>query len=456
MALRTETEPAGARRDVYSVSRLNREVRSVLERALSVIWVEGELSNFSQPASGHWYFSLKDRDAQLRCAMFRLKNSLVGFTPRDGAHLLLRGRISVYEARGEYQLIVEHLEEAGVGALRREFERVKTRLAAEGLFALERKRALPRFPRRIGVVTSPSGAALHDILKVLARRFPPAAVLVYPTPVQGAAAVPALIAALATASARAECDLLILARGGGSLEDLWAFNDERLARAIAASELPVVSAVGHEIDFTIADFVADVRAPTPSAAAELVVPDRAACLDTLARSAQRLALSMRRELHALTARLTGAQRRLALAHPGIRLEQQAQRLDDLALRLAGAAHRSLQRDGLRLAELRGRLLRGSPAVILTRQQARHRDLRLRLQHAASGRLAAAGQRLALAQRALNAVSPLATLARGFAVVTLADGTLVTDAAAVAPGAEIEARLARGTLAARVSGRREEP
>ena len=455
MALRIEEPTAAPRRDVYTVSRLNREVRSVLERALSVIWVEGELSNFSQPASGHWYFSLKDRGAQLRCAMFRLQNSLVGFTPRDGAHLLLRGRISVYEARGEYQLIVEHLEEAGVGALKREFERLKARLAAEGLFASERKRPLPRFPQRVGVITSPSGAALHDILKILARRFPPAAVLIYPAPVQGAAAVPALVAALATAGARAECDVLILARGGGSLEDLWAFNDERLARAIHACPLPVVAAVGHEIDFTIADFVADVRAPTPSAAAELVVPDRAACLEAVARMAGRLALSMRRELRAIGVRLDGAQRRLVLVHPGVRLEQQTQRLDDLTLRLERAAHADLQRERLRLGELHRRLMHRSPERLVQQQRARHQDLLLRLRHAATSRMASAAQRLALAQRALNTVSPLATLARGFAIVTRADGVLITDASEVAPGDEIEARLARGTLTARVSGRRSE-
>jgi exodeoxyribonuclease VII large subunit len=455
MALRTEVEAAAPRRDVYTVSRLNREVRSILERALSVIWVEGELSNFSQPASGHWYFSLKDRGAQLRCAMFRLQNSLVGFTPRDGAHLLLRGRLSVYEARGEYQLLVEHLEEAGVGALKREFERLKTRLAAEGLFAPERKRALPRFPRRIGVITSPSGAALHDILKILARRFPPAAVLIYPAPVQGAAAAPALVAALASAGARAECDLLILARGGGSLEDLWAFNDERLARAIAASPLPVVAAVGHEIDFTIADFVADVRAPTPSAAAELVVPDRAAWLESLRRTAERLALALRRELRAIALRVEGTERRLALVHPGVRLEQQTQRLDDLTGRLGGAAQGRVQRERLRLAELQRRLRERSPDRLLEQQRSRQRDLMLRLRHAATGRVAAAAQRLALAQRGLNAVSPLATLARGFAIVTRADGTLVTQAAQVAPGEAIEARLAQGILLARVSGAREE-
>jgi len=453
MALRTEVETVPAR-DVYTVSRLNREVRSVLERGLGVIWVAGELSNFSQPASGHWYFSLKDRGAQLRCAMFRMQNSLVGFTPRDGAHLLLRGRISVYEARGEYQLIVEHLEEAGVGALKREFERLKTRLAAEGLFASERKRALPRFPQRIGVITSPSGAALHDILKILARRFPPAAVLIYPAPVQGAAAVPALIAALATAGARAECDVVILARGGGSLEDLWAFNDERLARAIAGSPLPVVSAVGHEIDFTIADLVADVRAPTPSAAAELVVPDRVACLEAVRRSAERLALSIRRELRASALRVESAQRRLALAHPGARLQQQTQRLDDLTMRLGGATRGRVQRERLRLAELHRRLMHRSPDRLLERQRSRQQDLQLRLKHAATARMTSAAQRLALAQRALNAISPLATLARGFAIVTRADGALAIDAAAVAAGEEIEARLARGTLLARVTGRRE--
>ena len=238
----------------------------LLERGLGVVWVEGELSNFSQPSSGHWYFSLKDRDAQLRCAMFRQRNMLVGFTPHAGQQVLVRGRVSLYEPRGDYQLIVEHLEEAGVGALKREFERLKARLAAEGLFAPERKRPLPRFPRRIGVVTSPTGAALRDILHILARRFPPAAVLIYPTPVQGAAAVPALVAGAASWPRRArECDVLILARGGGSLEDLWAFNDERVARAIRACAIPVVSGIGHEIDFTIADFVADARAPTPSA-----------------------------------------------------------------------------------------------------------------------------------------------------------------------------------------------
>src|SRR5580704_2049362 len=417
-------------REVYSVTRLTREVRALLDRGLGVIWIEGELSNFSQPASGHWYFSLKDRDAQLRCAMFRMKNLLVGFTPRAGSQVLLRGRISVYEARGEYQLIVEHLEEAGVGALKREFERLKTRLAAEGLFALERKRLLPRFPRRIGVITSPSGAALRDVLHILARRYPAAAVLIYPAPVQGAAAVPALVRALTLAAARAECDVLILTRGGGSLEDLWAFNDEQLARAIHACSVPVVSGVGHEIDFTIADFVADARAPTPSAAAELVAPDRQACLEALARTA----------------------RRLPLAHPGLRLAQQMQRLDDLAQRLSAAVRGRSHQDSVRLADLQARLAHCSPRHRLQEYAARAARLQARLAHAAGASVAHLTHRLALAQRGLHTVSPLATLARGFAIVT-GDTGILTDAATVTPGSEIEARLARGTLTARVTGRK---
>ena len=421
---------AAPARNVYSVSRLNREVRLLIERGIGVLWVQGELSNFSQPTSGHWYFSLKDRESQVRCAMFRTSNARVGFTPRAGAQLLVRGRLSVYEPRGDYQLIVEHLEEAGAGALQREFERLKARLAAEGLFARERKRALPRFPRRIGVITSPSGAALRDILQILARRFRHAAVLIYPAAVQGAAAVPELVAALRVASARAECDVLILARGGGSLEDLWAFNDEQVARAIHACAVPVVSAVGHEIDFTIADFVADERAPTPSAAAELVAPDGTAWLVSLERTALRLCGAIRRELRTGGARLEVLERRLTRAHPGVRLNQQMQRLDDLVLRLAAAAR-----------------------VRFAVQSVRTERLQARLEQAASALQARAAHRLALSSRALDAVSPLATLSRGFAIVTRVDGTLITDAALAVDGEQIEARLARGILAARVTGRK---
>jgi exodeoxyribonuclease VII large subunit len=485
-------------RNVYTVSRLNREVRVLIERGLGVIWVEGEMSNLSIPSSGHWYFSMKDRDAQLRCAMFRQKNMSVGFTPKSGQQILARGRVSLYEPRGDYQFIVEHLEEAGVGALKREFERLKAKLAAEGLFALERKRSLPRFPRRIGVVTSPTGAALRDILHILARRFPPAAVLIYPTPVQGDAAIPCIVEAIETASARAECDVVILARGGGSLEDLWAFNDERVARAVHASNIPIVSGVGHEIDFTIADFVADARAPTPSGAAELVAPDRNACLEALTRTLERLCVGMRRELRALGTRFTAAGARLKLVHPGVRLNQQAQRLDeleqrlgacvqrelrtiatrfdglnqrlnlahpgqrlaqqkqrldDLEQRLGGAIRGALHSDRTRITEMYTRLIHQSPEHRVRELRVKHGALSGRLEHAMTQRLSRADHRLGLAVRTLNTVSPLATLGRGFALVKrVSDGKLVTDSKSVAVGDDIQAQLANGTMTARVTSK----
>jgi exodeoxyribonuclease VII large subunit len=449
------TEPdAAPGRSVYTVSRLNQEVRVLLERGLGVVWVEGELSNFSQPSSGHWYFSLKDRGAQVRCAMFRLKNTVLGFTPRAGQLVIARGRVSLYEARGEYQLIVDHLEEAGVGALQREFERLKAKLAAEGLFAGEGKRSLPRFPRRIAVVTSPTGAALRDVLNILARRYPPAAVLVYPTVVQGAAAAPAIVQALQLASARMDCDVLILARGGGSLEDLWAFNDERVARAIRACALPVVAGIGHEIDFTIADFAADARAPTPSGAAELVAPDSVACLEALRRMEGRMSACMRRELRVVSSRLAAAGIRLKQADPGMRLTHQAQRLDDLEQRLAGAARGVLHTCRHRLSGALSRLMQRSPEHLARECSRREEVLRARLEHAAQRYLSRLSHRLALAGKILDMASPVGTLARGFAIVTRADGTLVTDAGSVPAGEEIEARLASGRLRAKVTGSRD--
>ncbi|HEY6453210.1 MAG TPA: exodeoxyribonuclease VII large subunit [Steroidobacteraceae bacterium] len=396
-------------RAVYSVSRLNREARTLLESGLGSLWVQGEISNLARPSSGHWYFSLKDRDAQLRCAMFRQRNTLARFAPKEGQLVLCFGRVSLYEPRGDYQLLVELIEDAGLGALQRAFDELKARLAAEGLFAPERKRPLPPAPRRIGLITSPTGAAVRDILHVLARRYPVAHVLIYPAPVQGAAAVAALVAAIELAAARAECDVLILARGGGSLEDLWAFNDERLARAILRCPIPVVTGVGHEIDFTIADFVADLRAPTPSAAAHAVVPDAAAWLQRLEQLATRFAAAARRSLRGEQARLDALLRRLRQAHPGARLLQHSQRLDEL-------------------------------------------ESRLRL--ALRARIAAGTARLDGAARALQAVSPLATLSRGFAVITRgADGALVTASGQLAVGEQFDARLAEGSLRATVLERR---
>jgi exodeoxyribonuclease VII large subunit len=449
----SESAATGPEREVYSVGRLNRDVRLLLERGFPVLWVEGEISNLARPASGHWYFSLKDRDAQIRCAMFRQRNLQARFEPRNGTQVLARGRVSLYEARGDYQLLVELIEEAGIGALRREFERLKQALAAEGLFDPGRKRPLPTLPRRIGVVTSPTGAALRDILHILRRRFPAVEVLIYPTAVQGAAAVPNIVAAIDLASSRAECDLLLLARGGGSLEDLWAFNDEAVARAIARCGIPVVSGIGHEIDFTIADFVADVRAPTPSGAAEIAVPDASAWIATLGRLEQRFGLAVRRELTHERAGLDRLRRRLQLAHPGVRLAQGSQRLDDLEQRLASGVRANWQRERHRLADALARLVRASPGLRVRDLRAAGAALAERLVQAMRERLQHGSTRLGLALRTLDAVSPLATLGRGFAIVTrAADGKLVTDAALLEPGAEIDARLARGVLRATVTRR----
>jgi len=437
-------------RDVYTVSRLNREARGLIEGGLGIVWLEGELSNFARPASGHWYFSLKDDTAQVRCAMFRQRNALVTFPPRDGMQVLVRARVSLYEPRGDFQLIVDHLEEAGEGELRRRFEALKRRLEAEGLFATERKRPIPALPRCIGVVSSPTGAALRDILHVLGRRFPAVPVVLYPAPVQGEGAAPRIAAALRTASERAEADVLILARGGGSLEDLWAFNEEVVARAIVASVVPVVSAVGHEVDFTIADMAADLRAPTPSAAAEVVVPDAAEWLRGLEASRRRLAGALYRQLAERRETLGWAARRLKQLHPALLLERQAQRLDELAGRLAGAMRGEIELASHRLAARRAELASLSPAARLAGLQGRLRVLEARLVPALAARLESARSRLSGTARALHAVSPLGTLERGYAIVTLAEsGRVLTDASGAVPGEEIEARLARGRLRARV-------
>ncbi len=442
--------PPRAERDVYSVSRLNKEVRLLLESGLPVLWLEGELSNFAAPASGHWYFSLKDSAAQVRCAMWRQRNTAVRFRPRDGMAVLVRARVGLYEPRGEYQLLVETLEEAGEGALKREFEKLKARLAAEGLFAVERKRPLPAVPRRIGVVSSPTGAAIHDILRVLRARFPAAAVLLYPTAVQGAAAVPEIVRAIEAASRRKECDVLIVARGGGSLEDLWCFNDERVARAIATCAVPTVSGVGHEVDVTIADFVADVRAPTPSAAALATVPDKRSWLETLLQFEQRFAGAVGRVLRAQALVIGALAQRLQVSHPGAKLAQHAQRLDDLELRMRLALRAAVSARHQRLETLSTRLWRENPRHRLEELCARAAALRQRMVSAFNGQLNTLEQRLAIAARTLDAVSPLATLGRGFAVVTRADGALLRDAAQAPIGTAIEARLARGRLRAQVT------
>ena len=438
----------GNARQVLSVSDLNRYSRELLEAAFPSVWVEGEISNFSAPSSGHWYFTLKDSDAQVRCAMFRNRNLRARLRPANGDRVLVRGSVSLYTARGEYQLIAEELEAAGAGALQRALELLRQRLAAEGLFAPERKRALPPFPAHLGVITSATGAALHDILTVLRRRYPPLRVSVFPVAVQGEGAGAQIAAAIASANRVAPAldpplDVLLVGRGGGSLEDLWAFNEEILARAIHASALPVVSAVGHETDFTIADLVADVRAPTPSAAAELLTPDRDALLRSLAASRTRLAQLLSRELAARRQRLEWLTRRLR--HPGARLREQAQRLDDLELRLrAGMRHR-LQIAESRLAHARTGLAAHSPARRLEEQRRVIAQLDKRLATTMRQTLAAREKRLAALAHLLDSVSPLSTLARGYAILSDAEGRVLRAATDTTPGARVQARLASGSI-----------
>jgi exodeoxyribonuclease VII large subunit len=443
-------ETAG-NRDVYSVSRLNREVRVLLERGFGTLWLEAEISNLARPSSGHWYFSLKDAAAQVRCCMFRQRNMLCVFAPKDGQKVLVRARMGLYEPRGEYQLVIDHMEDSGLGALKRQFEELSAKLAAEGLFAPERKRAIPMLPKRIGVITSPSGAAIRDILHVLARRFAAVPVMIYPVAVQGASAAAEIAAAVRLAGMRLECDVLILARGGGSLEDLWAFNDEALARAIASSSIPIVSGVGHEIDFTIADFAADVRAPTPSAAAEIAVPDGEEWLASVRRLGQRLIRGMRRRVQSEGERLRWLVGRASQVSPAARLAKRGQGLDELEQRLSRALRQILSDRRSALGERRSRLWQSSPVARVRGAAARHAELFARLRAAALEQMHLARERLSPLVRTLNAVSPLATLERGYAIVSIESGGILRDAAQAPPGSIIEARLAAGKIRAKVEG-----
>ena len=447
-------EPASAAslrpdRDVYSVSRLNREVKMLLERGFGLVWLEAEISNLSRPSSGHWYFSLKDANAQVRCCMFRQRNMLCRFNVKDGQKVMVRARLGLYEPRGEYQLVIDHMEDAGLGALQRQFEQLAAKLSAEGLFANERKRPLPKLPKRIGIITSPTGAAIRDILHVLARRFAAIPVLIYPVSVQGAGATAEVCAAIVCAGRRADCDVLILARGGGSLEDLWAFNQEALARAMVDSPIPIITGIGHEIDFTIADFCADVRAPTPSAAAEIVVPDAEEWLVSLRRIGARLQRALIRSMESHAQRLRWLSGRAALVSPTARLAQQSQRLDELEQRLSSSLGRLLAERRSELNELRSMLWQASPIARVQGAAARQKLLCSRLRAAVSNNLRHARERLAPLERTLKAVSPLATLQRGYAIVSSADGRILRDAAEVAPDSIIEARLAQGSLRAKV-------
>lgn len=449
-AVMLESDPPIAAREVLTPSSLNRLARDLLEDALPLIWLEGEISNFTRSGPGHLYFSLKDSAAFVRCAMFKPRSGWLRFKPADGMHVVARGRVTLYEARGEFQLVVEHLEEAGEGALRREFERLKAQLATEGLFEAARKRPLPRFARRIGVVTSPGGAAIRDVLSVIARRFPLANVEVLPIPVQGREAPPVIARVIAKAARAARHDVLLLTRGGGSLEDLWAFNDEAVARAIHASAVPVVSAIGHEIDFTIADFVADLRAPTPSAAAELLVPDAADLARLLERDRRRLAHGMARKLQALQQRLDHSFARLHAQRPQARLARARERARALEQQLRSIGVRAVGMRSLDLTRLRARLATQDPLVRLARQDERARTLSARLRAAIVRTAERRALRLAELARTLNAVSPLATLDRGYAILLdRSSGHVVRSVSNVSDQSKLRARLADGEIDLRV-------
>ena len=436
-------------RDVYTVSRLNLEVRALLDSSFPPLWVEGELSNLARPRSGHMYFTLRDENCQVRCAMFRMHNRNLDFDPENGQQVLVRAAVGLYPERGDYQLVVQHMEEAGTGALRRAFEALKARLDKEGLFAEEHKRALPAVPRKIGVITSPTGAAIRDVLTVLERRYPIAPVLIFPVPVQGQGAADKIAAALDRASAREDCDVLILARGGGSLEDLWAFNEEPVARAIHRCAIPVVAGIGHEIDFSIADFVADQRAATPSAAAELVSPDIAEWKLWLEQLSERLDRLSRQRLHRWTERLHMLEKRLV--HPRRRLFDASQKLDGLNGRLNRAQAQFLRQHRERLKLLETRVAAQAPGRQLRGYQETLAAQRVRLDRAWTRYLRQLRERLSHVQRTLGATGPAQTLARGYAIVVRdEDGSIIRNAADVPVGQGITAQVAVGTLKAKVT------
>jgi len=443
----TSAPQPNANRSVLSVSDLNREVKQLLESSVPLLWVGGEISNFAAPSSGHWYFTLKDARAQVRCAMFRGRNRGVAFRPQNGREVLVRARVSLYEGRGEFQLIVEHMEEAGFGALMRQLEQLKAKLQAEGLFDPARKKPLPYLPANIGIVTSPTGAAVRDMIHVLGRRYPAAEIELWPVQVQGAGAAQQIADAIGKAGRSGRHDLLIVGRGGGSLEDLWPFNEEIVARALAACPIPTISAVGHETDTTIADLVADVRAPTPSAAAEIASANAAELLQTLAALRRRLARAAQLQLRHLRqqTQLTGNR----LRHPREQLQNRAQRLDHLELRLRAASRQHMQSRSRALqAALRAfahchpeRSLQTGRQRLAQGTQGLQRNLQLLLRRR--------GERLHHRAQLLHNVSPLAVLQRGYAIVRDEKGQVVKSTRELRVEQPLRVRLANGEFSAKV-------
>lgn len=436
------------RSDIFTVSKLNRFAKHILESEIGSIWLSAEISNFVSASSGHWYFTLKDARSQVKAAMFKRANRRLKCTPKEGDKVLVRGDISIYEARGDYQLIASHLEPDGEGDLKAKFERLKAQLAAEGLFAHENKQQLPERPQKIAVITSPTGAAVRDIISVFKRRNPGIELLVYPSLVQGVEASAALTEAVKNVNAMPDVDAIIVGRGGGSMEDLWCFNDEKLARTIADSRLPIVSAVGHEIDFTICDFVADLRAATPTAAAELLSYSNTESLKEITALKQRLSSAIRHKIQESQKQLLDNSTQLQRLHPQFQIQQQWQRLDNLKFKLDENSKNALASEVSKLAQLRFRLEKQSPDAAITRAKITLNNLEQRLAIAIKNRLSDARQQLSRNCQLLDTVSPLATLSRGYSI-TFQNEQIVKSAADLQKGELIETRFKDGSVSSRV-------
>ncbi|WP_018694091.1 exodeoxyribonuclease VII large subunit [Algicola sagamiensis] len=437
-------------RAIFSVTQLNKQVKQLLEIDFAGIWVTGEISNFVCPGSGHWYFTLKDEKAQVRAAMFRSQNARVSFPAQNGVQVLARGRLSLYEPRGDYQFIVETMEPAGDGLLRQQFEALKAQLAAEGFFNTAYKKPLPSSIQRVGVITSPTGAAIKDILSVLQRRAPQLEVVIYPAQVQGQEAPQQLIHALQTANLRQEVDVILLGRGGGSLEDLWCFNDEQLARAIFQSDIPVISAVGHEIDVTISDYVADIRAATPSAAAELVSPDNQHLQQKVILMRNRLNVVMSHRLQVIEHEQRVLLQRLASQHPNYQLEHQAQKLDELCMRFRFSIQKLFNQKQQRSEHFAHRLHAFSPQQQLEQLQLKQTHLQLRLDKAMKQQLVQKQHQWSTKLKQLDIVSPLATIARGYSITFDQQQKVVRETQQVLPGEQLRTRVSDGEIISEVT------
>ncbi|MDE9493291.1 exodeoxyribonuclease VII large subunit [Xenorhabdus bovienii] len=434
---------------IFSVSRLNQTVRQLLELEMGRIWLNAEISNFSQPSSGHWYFTLKDERAQIRAAMFRSSNLRATFRPQNGQQVLVRAQITLYEPRGDYQLIVESIQPAGDGLLQQQFEVLKQKLTSEGLFDSIHKKPLPSPAKCLGVITSASGAALHDILNILKRRDPSLPIIIYPTAVQGAEAPLQIIRAIELANDRQECDVLIVGRGGGSLEDLWCFNDEQVARAIFQSRIPIVSAVGHETDVTIADFIADLRAPTPSAAAELVSRNQIELLRQVQSLQQRLEMAMDYFSAQKLRIFNTLQHQLQQQRPDLRLARQQNKLVELRQKLVDSLLRCLKQHSLSHEKLNLRLLQTNPDQQIRHYSQQIQQYDFRLKQAIERQLGHYREKFAVSCSQLNAVSPLATLQRGYSISETTDGTLLKETKQVKVGDTLNTRLQDGWVKSQV-------